>query len=108
MSLDIATRLAAALLLQDGRLSLSEIEALPFVEGYEDALTIARRLLQAFDAEETQRHVPGSQGVWETVIELRSQPIMPTRPRPVHQSGKVARDQFNGSLRKVSRPATGY
>lgn len=40
----INLRLAAALLIQDGRISISEIKALPHVETREEALSIAQEI----------------------------------------------------------------
>jgi hypothetical protein len=45
--LDLATRLAYALLRQAGSLSLGEIEALPAVLTRQEALGVANRLLQS-------------------------------------------------------------
>lgn len=54
--LDIATRVAYALLRQSGHLSLEEIEAIPIVLDRDEALSIEARLLQVADLrEETLR-----------------------------------------------------
>ncbi len=42
---ELNLRLAGALLIQNGGISLSEIEALPFVNDRKEALAIAKRLL---------------------------------------------------------------
>lgn len=68
---EVGVRLAAALLLKDGTISLSDIEALPVVESREDALRIVSQLLRMMDAEERSERVPGRIGGWESVIRLR-------------------------------------
>lgn len=44
----ISLTLAGMMLLRNGQITLDEIEALPFVENRQDALAIARRLLNTF------------------------------------------------------------
>ena len=44
----VSTRLAAMLLLSKAQITLGEIEALPFVEGRQEAYVIARRLVRLF------------------------------------------------------------
>ena len=68
---EVGTRLAAALLLRHGELSLSDIEALPSVEDEEMALAIVGRLQSLFNVESHQRRIPGTNGAWEMVIELK-------------------------------------
>lgn len=51
----ISVRLAGALLLHQGELSLWEIRALPFVESDEIAAALANTLSRAFDVERYQR-----------------------------------------------------
>jgi len=68
---EVSTRIAAALLLKHGELSLSDIEALPFVEDEEMALAIVGRLRSLLNAEPRQRRIPGTNGAWEMVIELK-------------------------------------
>jgi hypothetical protein len=58
--------------MQDGEITLSDIEALPFVENSESALLIAAWLAQSFDVETYQRRKPTSgSGSWEDVIRLK-------------------------------------
>lgn len=71
MNQPLELSLAAALLMEEGELTLTDIEALPFVEDEETAFSILTRLLSMFEAEPTQRRVPGAFGAWETVIELK-------------------------------------
>lgn len=68
---EVGVRLAAALLLKDGTISLSDIEALPVVESREDALRIVSQLVRMMDIEERAERVPGRIGGWETVLRLR-------------------------------------
>lgn len=71
----IGTRLAGALLLQKGELSISDIMALPLVEDEEEAALLMSVLLRCFDAEIEQRRVKASiVPAWEEVISLRSKP----------------------------------
>jgi hypothetical protein len=69
---ELAVRLAAALLLQDGLLSISEIEAIPGVRNRSDASSIAQRLLRMFDAELVQQRIPGHVTSWDPALKLRS------------------------------------
>ena len=70
-----SVRLAAALLLNDGRISITEIGALPLVENKQEALLIAQKLYDAFSKE------------YEVVIEggdwlvLKPKPAFPKRRR---------------------------
>ncbi len=69
----ISTRLAALLLMQDGEIALSDIEALPFVETRERAICVAASLAQSFDVEIYQRRKPTSgSDSWEDVIRLKT------------------------------------
>lgn len=69
---DVSTRIAALLLLDQGELSLSDIEAIPFVEDPEAALAIALKLQQSFDVETCQqKRTEGNINFWEDVIRLR-------------------------------------
>jgi hypothetical protein len=72
--LDLAVRLAAILLTTDGELSISDIEAPPFVDDYEAATKIATILLERFPAEVFQRRYerPSGLGRWEDMIRLKS------------------------------------
>ena len=66
----IPTRLAAALLLKRGEISLGEIRALPFVEDKDFVLAIADVLAQNFDVERYERCVGRSTSEFEDVIRL--------------------------------------
>ena len=48
---NVSVRLAGVLLIQDGEITLSDIESLPFVETREEALSIARKLVHVFGEE---------------------------------------------------------
>ena len=48
---NVSVRLAGVLLIQDGEITLSDIESLPFVETKEEALSIARKLVHVFGEE---------------------------------------------------------
>jgi len=52
-----ATKLAAALLLLDGQISVADIAAFPFVDEEAMALAVARKLMESFDTYTTQRQV---------------------------------------------------
>jgi len=68
----IGIKLASALLLQHGELSLEDIQAIPFLTQPSEAETIIKSLLGTFDAEIYQKKVtsyPTPQ--WEQVIRLR-------------------------------------
>jgi len=68
----IALRLASALLLHNGELSINDIAALPMVEDEEDIFLILSLLLQNFDAEIQQRRVKSSSlPAWEEFITLK-------------------------------------
>ena len=68
---NISLKLAAALLLQKGELTISDIRALPFVDSEEFAKVIAFSLQNRFNAEWGQRKIQTS-GVshWEDVLLL--------------------------------------
>ena len=66
----IPTRLAAALLLDRGEISLGEIRALPLVEDESVALAIADLLAQNFKVERSERRVGQSVSQFEDVIRL--------------------------------------
>ena len=69
----LSTKLAALLLMHEGEIALSEIEALPFVDSREKALSIAASLASFFDVEMYQRkEVEGGANSWEYVIRLRA------------------------------------
>lgn len=76
---DIAscTRMAGAILLHRGEITISDIKALPLVEDEDIASVeyIASLLLNSFDAERFQRRTHSSGiGSWEEVIALKSTP----------------------------------
>lgn len=70
----IGVKLASALLMHKGELSLDDIAALPTVEDNEDVALIMSILLQRFNAEIQQRRIePSAIPAWEEVISLRSE-----------------------------------
>src|SRR5213076_2968612 len=97
-------RLAAALLLRNGELSVADIQALPSVKTRDAALVIARELLREFDARQSIRPVAGRVVDSETFIELNSPPPR-QRSEPV-QAG-MTREEFHTALRRVSRRTSG-
>ena len=72
--MEIATKLAHALLRHSGSLSLAEIEALPTVQSREEALSVANRLLSdaQHDVEESATARMGAIGRQDQVLRLRS------------------------------------
>ena len=104
---DVSTKLAALILLKDGEITFSEIEALPFVEDKDTALVVAGRLLNSFDVEIFQRKTRDSEmGSWDDVIRLR-RPPNPKRTNSAiqnqTQSGNFTKEQFESILKKVAR-----
>ena len=71
---NIPLRLATALLLKRGEISLGEIRALPLVEDEDFALAIAEALKQQFDGERYERRVGGSVSPYDDVIQIVSLP----------------------------------
>ena len=70
---DLATKLAAALLLKRGEITLAEIEALPLVDDERAAMRVASHLREMFDTCSRQREMFGADnGGYEEVISLRS------------------------------------
>lgn len=69
-SLAIPTRLASALLLGRGEISLGEIRALPLVEDQEFALAIADILARKFKVERYERQIGRSASEFEDVLRL--------------------------------------
>jgi len=57
-----------------GEITLSEIQALPFVEDAETADEIAERLIESFDAQRLSRRRRNESlvGAWEDVVRLQS------------------------------------
>lgn len=88
-----AIKLATAILLTEGEISLTDIEALPFVEDRELAREIAESLRRRFDTNTAQRRISGASGAagLEDVIVLRS---------------PQTKSEFEAMLRRVSRPRT--
>lgn len=84
---NLATRLAAALFLKRGEISLSDIEALPFVEDEYEAANIARRLMEMFDTDMRRRRLGGSTRAsdWEEVIVLRAPSLKSGHPELMRQ-----------------------
>ena len=75
---DPRLRLAAAVLLHHGEISLAEIEALPFVDTREVAEMLAIELARALGAERIQRRATGAgMSRWEDVM------CLTRRERPV-------------------------
>jgi hypothetical protein len=70
----LSTRIAAALLLQKGEITLKDIEAIPFVDSHETAFAIAARLARNFDVETLQvsRGRENSLDPWDDVIRLKT------------------------------------
>lgn len=81
MDTRIPIKLATALLLNEGQISISDIEALPLVEDEQMAYDIARYLADRFDTYASQREISGAAGFsWEEVLVLRS-------PAALHRTG---------------------
>ncbi len=84
--MDVATKLAAALLLKRGEISLSDIEALPLVDDEQEARRVASQLSEIFDTYRRQSQISGTDGTPdEEVIVLRST-VRPTRARRVSRA----------------------
>lgn len=66
----LARRLASLLLLRDGELGISNIQALPYVDDEATAEAIAHDLRREFGALERARRIPGSVGAWEQTLRL--------------------------------------
>lgn len=66
----IPTRLAAALILMRGEISLRDIRSLPFVENNDSALEIALKLEQYFDVEHYERVRSQSEFQIDNVIRI--------------------------------------
>ena len=66
----IPTRLATALLLKRGEISLGEIKALPLVESEDFALAIADVLAQNFEVEYYERYIGQPISRFDDVIRL--------------------------------------
>ena len=78
----INTKLAALLLLQEGEITLDDIEALPFVETPEEAAVIAFTLVRSLDAERYQRkRLEAGLSFWEDVVRLKEPAARADDPR---------------------------
>lgn len=66
----VPARLAAALLLNRGEISLGEIKALPLVDDDNCALAIADMLAQNFTVDRYERRIGGAVREFEDVIRL--------------------------------------
>ena len=82
----IPLRLATALLLQRGEISLGEIRALPLVEDEDFALAIAEVLKQQFDVERYERRVGRSIPQYDDVIQIVSLPHYGPKESDSHKS----------------------
>ena len=87
----IPLRLAAALLLKRGEISLGEIRALPLVEDEDFALAIAEALKQQFDVERYERHVGGAMPLYDDVIQIVSLPHCGPKESDSHNSRYLER-----------------
>lgn len=96
-------RLAAALLLQEGELSIGDIRALPFVDDPETARAVATSLMSVFQAEWRQRKTI-SQGIsyWEDYVYLLTSSVSDAESE--FERDSLTREEFEDILRKVSGP----
>ena len=92
--LKIPTRLAAALLLKRGEISLEEISSLPFVENKEIAKTIAIRLTQHFEVDCHESNASRSTFPIDDVIRLVGQPIKNSIGRPTNPESTNRGDSY--------------
>ena len=70
---DLRFRLAAALLLHYGELSITDIQALPMVESRDIAEIVADELTKHLGAERSQKRIVGTTlPMWEDVMQLPS------------------------------------
>ena len=77
----LSAKIAALLLVQDGEIKISDIEALPFVDSRELAAIIAKKLVQQFDAEMLSlKTTKAGVSFWEEVIRLKK-PLSTTASR---------------------------
>jgi len=70
----LATKIAAAILLQNKELTVSQIRALPFVESDQEAMTIAKQLGLMFEVEVEQVRLPRSGSPitqWTDLLKLK-------------------------------------
>ncbi|MDA2912036.1 hypothetical protein MYX04_14040 [Nitrospiraceae bacterium AH_259_D15_M11_P09] len=68
----LAAKIAAAILLKEGKIAVSDIRALPFVETDEKAMAVARELASQFevDIEQIKDSSPFAQ--WTDVLTLKA------------------------------------
>ena len=83
----IPVRLAAALLLKRGEVSLEEIKALPMVNDQDFAIMVANILTARFNAELHERNLGKSASQFEDVVRLVAPPALGgrrnSRPDPL-------------------------
>lgn len=87
----IHLKMAVALLLYEGTLSLQEIRALPFVESEELARAIALSLFNRFNVEFDR-----------DVLKLKSEMLIPRKSKPQEQ--EFTKEDFVSALKKVAHP----
>ena len=103
----LTAKLAALLLLQEGELAMSDIEALPSVDDPEIARDIAQCLIDTFDAEWEQRRIgPAETGFWEAIIRLKEQPTKAKVTSSNRSAGELTKEHFEDILRKASAPSS--
>lgn len=82
----VSTRLAAALLLRQGKISASEIRVLPFVENKETVHVVMARLVRDYPLEDGSGRTGGRRSQIET-LRLR----LPEKPGRAAAQSRVAR-----------------
>lgn len=88
----VAYTLAAALLIHNGEIALSDIAALPFVEDEETVATIVARLRKNFDTYAAQRRIDGdANSAVEDIIALRTPARLPTSARKSRSAPAISR-----------------
>ncbi len=90
--LDIPTRLAAALLLKRGEISLDEISSLPFVESKESAETIVYRLTRFFEIDRDESDSSRSAFPIDDVIRFVGKRIKKPTGQPVNSARMKSND----------------
>ncbi len=104
---DMRLRLAAALLIQDGEVSMDQIEALPCVEERGIAELLAQELMRRLGADRFQRRVEG-RGIttWEDVLRLTEQDRVAGSPNErVNPTAGGLRSRWGAAPRSL---AAGY
>jgi hypothetical protein len=87
---------AALLLLEEGEISVNDIEALPFVEDSETAWAIAQELSEKFDIEwEQRRSVVGGISSWEDILQLKIRARSPFRAKRDSKNIKIKMQVLN-------------